>query len=83
MPLSRRKIKLHGIGSKEESTVSGKMASLTCALLDEKSSSPAISIKSYLVENDSVPLILGFDGILTRSKLLCDYKNKNVYLLIG
>ena len=83
MPLSTRKIKLHGIGSKEESTISGKMANLTCALLDEKFSSPPLTIKAYLVEDDSVPLILGFDGILTRSKFFCDYKNKTAYLKIS
>lgn len=80
--LSPRKIKLVGIGAKETTTISGQLGKLKCILSDGKTASPVFSIKAYLVEDDSVPLLLGFEDVLTEIKLVSHYKEQNAYLEI-
>ena len=50
--------------------------------LDKKALSPPISFKGFLVDSDTVPLIIGFEDILTDIKLVCDYSTKTAFLQI-
>ena len=72
-------IQLTGLGS---GGVSGKLAEVIMVFLDKKRSSPSISLKAFLVDSDTVPLIIGFEDILTDIKLVCDYKSKTAFFQI-
>jgi len=72
-------IELTGLGS---GGVSGKLAEVVMVFLDKKALSPPISLKAFLVDSDSVPLIIGFEDILTDIKLVCDYRIKTAFLQI-
>jgi hypothetical protein len=37
-------------------------------------------VKAYLAENDSVPLLLGVEDILTKARLVCDYPKDKAFL---
>lgn len=76
------KIKLYGIGTKEGSYVSGKMGKVTLIFLDEKKKSDPLEIKAYLLDDDSIPFIIGFEDVLTKTRLFCDYKAHKAYLEI-
>jgi len=62
--------------------VSGKLAEVAMVFLDKKGLSPPISFKGFLVDSDTVPLIIGFEDILTDIKLVCDYSTKTAFLQI-
>ena len=72
-------IQLTGLGS---GGVSGKLAEVVMVFLDKKALSPPISFKGFLVDSDTVPLIIGFEDILTDIKLMCDYRTKTAFLQI-
>ena len=72
-------IQLTGLGS---GGVSGKLAEVVMVFLDKKGHSPPISLKAFLVDSDTVPLIIGFEDILTDIKMVCDYKSKTAFLQI-
>lgn len=71
------KAKLRGIGSGE---ISGRLGKITMILVDQKRISPAIEIKALLLDDDSVPFLIGFEDVLTDAKLVSDYKSKIAYL---
>jgi len=72
-------IKLLGLGS---GTLSGKLAQVLIIFLDKKGLSPPISLKALLVDSDTVPLIIGFEDVLTDIKLVCDYISKTAFFKI-
>jgi len=72
-------IELTGLGS---GGVSGKLAEVVMFFVDKKGMSPPISLKGFLVDSDTVPLIIGFEDILTDIKLICDYRIKTAFLQI-
>ena len=72
-------IQLTGLGS---GGVSGKLAEVVMVFLDKKGLSPPISLKAFLVDSDTVPLIIGFEDVLTDIKMVCDYKSKSASLQI-
>ena len=72
-------IKLAGLGS---GSVSGKLAEIVIFFVDKRGMSPLISLKGLLVDSDTVPLIIGFEDILTDIKLVCDYRIKTAFLQI-
>ena len=72
-------IELTGLGS---GGVSGKLAEVVLFFVDKKVMSPPISLKGFLVDNDAVPLIIGFEDVLTDIKLVCDYRIKTAFLQI-
>jgi hypothetical protein len=41
-----------------------------------------LKIKALLLPDDSLPLIVGFEDVLTTAKLVSDYKNGTAYLEI-
>ena len=72
-------IQLTGLGS---GGVSGKLAEVVMVFLDKKGTSPSISLKAFLVDSDTIPLIIGFEDVLTDIKMVCDYKSKSAFLQI-
>ncbi len=72
-------IELAGLGS---GGVSGKLAEVVVLFVDKKGMSPPISSKGFLVDSDTVPLIIGFEDILTDIKLVCDYRIKTAFLQV-
>ena len=59
--------------------VSGKLAEVVMVFLDKKGLSPPISLKAFLVDSDTVPLIIGFEDILTDIKIVSDYRTKTAF----
>ncbi len=78
--LSEHSVKLYGLGSTEETTVQGKLGEITAVFLGEKQVSMPLKVKAYLVEDDSVPLLIGFEDVLTKLKLVSNYKSQVAYL---
>jgi len=72
-------IQLTGLGS---GGVSGKLAEVVMVFLDKKGLFPPILLKGFLVDSDTVPLIIGFKDVLTHIKLVCDYRTKTAFLQI-
>jgi hypothetical protein len=70
---------LSGIGGGK---VSGKLGEITLILVDKKTTSPPIKAKALLLDDDSVPFLIGFEDILTDIKLVCDYKSKTSFFQI-
>ena len=70
---------LLGIGGGK---VSGKLGEVTLVLVDKKTASPPIKAKALLLDDDSVPFLIGFEDIITDIKLVCDYKSKTSFFQI-
>jgi hypothetical protein len=70
---------VRGIGGGK---VSGKLGEITLILVDKKTTSPPIKAKALLLDDDSVPFLIGFEDILTDIKLVCDYKSKTSFFHI-
>jgi len=70
---------LRGIGAGK---VSGKLGEITLVLVDKKTTSPPVKAKALLLDDDSVPFLIGFEDILTDIKLVCDYRIKTAFLQI-
>ncbi|MBL7075132.1 hypothetical protein ISS37_07835 [candidate division KSB1 bacterium] len=75
--ISSEKTKLYGIGS---AGVWGRLAEMTITFSDEKRVSLPISLKAHLLDDNSVPLLIGFEDVLTSLKLVSDYKEQKAYL---
>lgn len=73
------KSELHGIGGGK---ISGKLGETTLIFVDEKTTSPPIKAKALLLDDDSVPFLIGFEDILSDIKLVCDYKNRTSFFQI-
>lgn len=73
------KSELRGIGSGK---VLGKLGEVTLVLVDKKTTSLPIKAKALLLDDDSVPFLIGFEDILTDIKMVCDYKSKTALLEI-
>lgn len=70
---------LLGIGGGK---VSGKLGEVTLVLVDKKTASPPIKAKALLLDDDSVPFLIGFEDIMTDIKLVCDYESKTSFFQI-
>ena len=70
---------IRGIGAGK---VSGKLGEITLVLVDKKITSPPVKAKALLLDDDSVPFLIGFEDILTDIKLMCDYRTKTAFLQI-
>ena len=70
---------LHGIGGGK---ISGNLGEITLIMVDKKTTSPPIKAKALLLDDDSVPFLIGFEDILSDIKLVCDYKRKTSFFQI-
>ncbi len=74
------KTKLYGLSSTDETALSGQLAEVTIVFKDEKNFSTPLKIKATLLDGDNAPFIIGYEDILTRTKLVSDYKKSLAYL---
>jgi len=74
------KTKLYGLSSTDEAALSGQLAEVTIVFKDEKNISTPLKIKATLLDSDNAPFIIGYEDILTRTKLVSDYQNSSAYL---
>jgi hypothetical protein len=70
---------LLGIGGGK---VSGKLGEVTLVRVDKKTASPPIKAKALLLDDDSVPFLIGFEDIMTDIKLVCDDESKTSFFQI-
>lgn len=64
------KVDLFGIG---QGSIRGQLASVIMSFHDPQNTSPAMQAKAYLLDDDSAPLILGYEDGLTELRLISDY----------
>ena len=74
------KTKLYGLSSTDETALSGQLAEVTIVFKDENNFSTPLKIKATLLDTDNAPFIIGYEDILTRTKLVSDYQNSFAYL---
>ena len=49
------------------------------SIADEKQISLPLTIKAHLLNDDSVPFLIGFEDVLTELALTVDFKSKSAY----
>jgi hypothetical protein len=64
------KIELLGIG---QSSIRGLLANVIVSFHDPQITSPPMQAKAYLLDDDSAPLIVGYEDSLTELRLISDY----------
>ena len=52
-------------------------------MVNKSTISPVIKAKALLLDDDSVPFLIGFEDIMTDIKLVCDYATKTSYFYIS
>jgi len=67
-----------GIGG---NIVTGRLGWITLRLHDEETISPPLSIKANLIDNDSLPLILGFEDVISEMLLVSDFQQNTAYII--
>lgn len=70
------KIDLLGIG---QGSVRGWLASIIMSFHDKQATSPPFQAKAYLLDDDSTPLIIGYEDVLTELRLVSDYPQQQAY----
>jgi hypothetical protein len=64
------KINLSGIG---QGIVQGQLASIIMSFHDQQTTSLPLQAKAYLLDDNSTPLIVGYEDALTELRLISDY----------
>ena len=67
-----------GIGG---NIVTGRLGWVTLRLHDEETISPPLSVKANLIDDDSLPLILGFEDVITETLLVSDFQQNVAYII--
>ena len=62
------------------SPATGRLAELAMRVHDGTAVSPLVRIKAYLLSDDTHPLILGFEDVLTEASLFSDFTVRTAYL---
>jgi len=78
--LTSEPIRLYGIGTDEKSAASGNFGEIIIIFSDRRRVSPPIKLKAFLLDDDSTPLLIGFEDVLTVTNLFCDYRSQKAYL---
>jgi hypothetical protein len=68
---------LGGIGG---GSTAAPLGQVTLVVHDDVATSPPLTIRAFLLLDDSEPLLLGFEDFLTRVVLHCDYPQREAYL---
>jgi predicted aspartyl protease len=71
------KVELGGIG---KGTLMARLARIEMAFLSTRKEVVELPVKAYLADNDSVPLLLGIEDLLTKARLVCDYPKDKAFL---
>lgn len=75
--LLTRKATLHGLGG---GSIRGRLGEVIFVFSDRARVSPPLRLKAHLIDDDSVPLLIGFEDVLTNVRLVSDYAGKTAYL---
>ena len=67
-----------GIGG---SNITGRLGGITLRLHDEETISPPLSVKAHLIDDDSMPLILGFEDVIAEVLLVSDFQQNTAYII--
>jgi len=71
---------IFGFGAKDQSPVMATLAASQIVFLDQDRVSPFLSFRPYLTRDEVSPIVLGFEDILTKAKLVCNYANHTAFL---
>lgn len=72
-----RPLPLGGIGG---GATAAPLGEVTLVVEDDVTTSPPLTIRAFLLPDDSEPLLLGFEDFLTRTVLHSDYPHSVAYL---
>lgn len=72
-----KKSELKGIGS---GRISGQLAEVTLVFLDAQIKSAPTKVKALLLDDDTIPFLLGFEDLLAELRLFSDYKAYKAHL---
>ena len=75
--LLTREATLQGIGG---GGIRGRLGEVTLVFSDRVRVSPPMRLKAHLIDDDSVPFLIGFEDVLTNVRLVSDYAAKKAYL---
>jgi len=67
-----------GIGGK---IITGRLGWVTLRLHDEETISPPLNVKANLIDDDSMPLILGFEDVISEVLLVSDFQQSIAYII--
>jgi hypothetical protein len=72
--------RLRGIGISEEAAVSGALGHVHMVFHDNRNTCEPVEVSAFFLDNDAAPLLIGFEDVLTRATLHCDYAGGLAYL---
>jgi len=73
-------VPLGGIG---KGLLMARLARIQFVFLDTRKEVVELTIKAYLAEDDTVPLLLGIEDLITQTRLICDYPKSKAFLQIS
>jgi hypothetical protein len=71
---------LKGVIPKEECVMPVKVAKIKLRLIDPMYATEIIETNAYLAQNDNVPLLIGFEKLLSEFDIFFSYYNKNAFI---
>lgn len=72
--------RLRGIGASDQTAISGTLSRIRLLLHDDRNASEPVEMRAFLLDNDAAPFLIGFEDILTRAILHCEYAAGLAYL---
>jgi len=73
-------VPLGGIG---KGVLMARLARILFVFLDTRKEVVELTIKAYLADDDSVPLLLGIEDLITKTRLICDYPKNKAFLQLS
>jgi len=71
---------LRGVIPKQECVMPVKVAKIELRLIDPMYATETIETNAYLAQNDNVPLLIGFEKLLSEFDVFFSYYNKNAFI---
>ena len=80
--LSHKNFPVSGISPEKTPPIMAKFGKIEIVFLAPNAITTSIKVKAYLMPDDNIPLIIGFEDIITKIKLFCNYKDNTAYIEI-
>ncbi len=71
---------LKGVIPKNECVMPVKVGKIELRLIDPMYATETIETNAYLAQNDNVPLLIGFEKLLSEFDIFFSYHNKNAFI---
>ncbi|MEW6482019.1 MAG: hypothetical protein AB1397_03310 [bacterium] len=71
---------LRGVIPKKECAMSVRVATIELRLIDPEYATETIGIKAYLAPGDNVPLVIGFERLLSEFDIFFSYHTKDAFI---